>query len=223
MAEVIPRNQASNAYQRLEFDQFDAPPVKAKPAPPSEPTPPVADGPLEIAPGVSLPTLEDIERIQQEAAREGYASGYEEGVARGRMEAAEMHQMVQALDEALNNLDQQVADEIQALAIEIARQVVRETISVKPETILAVAREALLSLPQQTAVIRAHPDDVQLLRRYMEDHYEGVGHRIAEDDSITRGGCIIESAGGQIDAQLETRWRRIVENLTRSAAEFLDE
>jgi len=129
MADVIPRNQASNAYQRLAFDQFDAPPAKAAPAPvakPAETPNPVSNAPLEIAPGISLPTLEDLDRIHQEAHREGYAAGYEEGSARGRMEAAELHQMIQALDVAMSELDQQVADEIQALAIEIARQVVRE-------------------------------------------------------------------------------------------------
>ncbi|MDP5240785.1 flagellar assembly protein FliH [Uliginosibacterium sp. 31-16] len=223
MAEVIPRNQASNAYQRLAFEQFDAPPVQERPASPPEPVTPAVDAPLEIAPGVSLPTLEDIERIQQEAQRDGYAAGYEEGIARGRMEAAELHQMVQALDEAMSTLDQQVADEIQALAIEIARQVVRETLSVRPEIILAVCREALQSLPQQGAIIHANPTDVQLLRRYMEEHYEGIGHRVVEDDSILPGGCSIESAGGQIDAQVQTRWRRVVENLTLTASEFLDE
>lgn len=226
MADVIPRNQASNAYQRLAFDQFDAPPLKATPAPtpaPVETSSPASNAPLEIAPGVSLPTLEDIERIHQEAHREGYAAGYEEGSARGRMEAAELHQMIQALDVAMSELDQQVADEIQALAIEIARQVVRDTLAANPESILVVVREALQNLPQQGAVIHAHPADVQLLRRYTEEHYEGVGHRVTEDDNILQGGCSIESAGGQIDAQVQTRWRRVVENLSREATEFDEE
>jgi len=180
-------------------------------------------GPLEIAPGVPLPTLEDVERIQQEAHREGYAAGYEEGSARGRMEAAELHQMVLAMDEALGQFDQEVAEELQALAIEIARQVVRDTIQAKPEVILAVVREAMQTLPQQTATLRVNPEDVQLVRRYVGEHYEDLAHRVAEDDSVQRGGCIIESAGGQIDAQVRTRWRRVVESLSLSAAEALDE
>lgn len=228
MADVIPCNQASNAFQRLRFDQFDAPsPVEPEAAREPAQAPlesePAGNLPLEIAPGVSLPTLEDIERIQQDAQHEGYAAGYDEGVARARMEAAELHQLVQSLDTALSQLDQEVANEMQALAIEIARQVVRETLSVKPEIILGVVREALQSLPQQAATIHAHPDDVQLLRRYMEEHFDAIGHRVVEDDKVLRGGCLIESAGGQIDAQIQTRWRRVVENLTRTAAEYLDE
>lgn len=224
MAEVIPHNQASSAYQRLAFEQFDAPPPEA-PAAEALPAEAEAADPdtLEIAPGVALPTLEDLERIHEEARREGYAAGYEEGSARGRMEAAELHQLVQAMDEAMSRLDQEVAEEIQALAIEIARQVVRDTITSKPEIVLSVVREAMQNLPQQSATIRVNPEDVQILRRYLAEHYEDLAHRVAEDDAIARGGCVIESAGGQIDAQIQTRWRRVVESLSRNAAEYLDE
>ena len=229
MDNVISRNQATNAYPRLAFEQFDAPPEPPVPEPmPVEATPepernPDDDRPLEIAPGVQLPTLEELERIQSDAHREGYALGYEEGSARGRIEAAELHQLVQALDDAMAQLDQEVAEEIQALAIEIARQVVRDTLSVRPEVVLAVAREAITQLPQQTAVVHVHPEDGELMRRFIAEHYDAVGHRVVEDPAVARGGCLIESAGGQIDAQIQTRWRRVVEGLSRDAAGFLDE
>lgn len=220
MSDVIRSNQASGAFQPWQMRAFDAPPVVETPKD-IEPLP--SNTPLEIAPGVSLPTAEDIERIHQDAWKEGYSAGYEEGSARGRLEAAELHQMVQSLDEALGKIDQEVAEEIRALAIEIARQVVRETLSVKDDVILAVAREGLLALPQGAAVLRVNPADAELLRRYLADQYASVGHRVNEDARVSRGGCFIESPGGQIDGEVQTRWRRVVENLTRSAAEFLDE
>lgn len=229
MNQIISGHQASNAYRRLQFDQFDAPqqlaeqiPAEAEVAVVVEAAP-EADVPFEIAPGVPLPTLEEVERITTEAHREGYAAGYDEGSARGRLEAAELHQLVQGVDEALGALDQTVAEELRALAIEVARQVVRETLSTRPEVILAVIREALQSLPQQSASLRVNPEDALLARRYLADHYEGLSHRIVEDAAVLRGGCMIESAGGQIDAQVETRWRRVVENLSKTASEFLDE
>lgn len=222
MNSVIRNNQASNAYQKLAFDQFDAPPAPPEPEEPEASAEPESTT-LEIAPGVSLPTLEEVERIHQEAHQEGYDAGYEEGTARGRMEAAELHQLVQSLDEAMSSLDQEIAEEIQALAIEIARQVVRDTLSTRPETILTVIREALQNLPQQSAVVRINPEDMQLVKRYMEEHFSSLDQRIVEDTNILRGGCVIESSGGQIDAQVQTRWRRVVENLTQSAKEFLDE
>ncbi len=229
MSPVISGNQASGAFRRLQFDQFDAPASPPEPAREAEtalaaePVPEAGDAPLEIAPGITLPTLEELERISNEAQREGYAAGYEEGAARGRMEAAELHQLIQGLDTALATFDEEVAEDIRNLAIEIARQVVRDTLATRPDTVLAVVREALRSLPQQGALLRVNPDDAQLMRRYLEEHFEGLSHRVVEDPEIARGGCLIESAGGQIDARVETRWRRVVESLSKSASEYLDE
>lgn len=227
MSGVISQNQATGAYPPLEFDVFDAP--RAQPAAPASPATPApggeapveaTDGALEIAPGVSLPTLEDIERITSEAHREGYSAGYDEGAARGRAESGEIQLLLQGMDAALGSLDEQVSAQIQGLAIEIARQIVRDTLAVKPEVIQLVVREALQALPQQAAVIQAHPADVQLLRRYLEQQFDGVAHRVVENDAMQRGGCLIESAGAQIDAQIGTRWRRVVEHLSRTASGY---
>lgn len=227
MSSIIRNNQASNAYQKVAFDQFDAPPEPAEPAelpePEVVPAAEQASQEVEIAPGIKLPTLEEVEQIHHEAHQEGYAAGYEEGVARGRMEAAELHQLVESLDQAMSSLDQEVAEEIQALAIAIARQVIRDTLTTNPETILTVVREALQNLPQQSAVIHLNPEDLQLVLRYMEEHAGSIEQRLQEDPAVMKGGCLIESSGGQIDAQIETRWRRVVENLTQTAKEFLDE
>lgn len=224
MSQIISRNQASNAYPRLEFSQFDAPPKAPEPETIVEEMPSVAEEEtLEIAPGIQLPTLEDLERIQEDAHKEGYAAGYEEGSTKGHLEASELHKLIQSLDRALNSLDQEIAQEIQALAIELARQVVRNSLLTDPEVILAVVREALLQLPHASTVIKVHPEDAELLKRYLSEHYENIEHRVVEDPRIKRGGCLIESSeGATLDAQVQTRWRRVVEALSPSAAQ-LDE
>jgi flagellar assembly protein FliH len=227
-APLIHKNQASGAFRRWELGAFDAPapvPLAADPVP--EPIMPEAmpevPTAVEIAPGVSLPTLEDVERIEQEARKEGYAAGYEEGSARGRIEAAQLHQLVQSLDGALRDFDTEVANELQALAVEIARQVVRDTLAVRSEAVLGVVREALAQLPQQNATLRVHPNDAHLIAQYLAEQGTPETHRIVEDASVTQGGVLIESAGSQIDARLETRWRRIVEGIARQNTEWTDE
>ncbi|MFT3733851.1 MAG: flagellar assembly protein FliH [Rhodocyclaceae bacterium] len=219
---IIQSNQASGAYKRAEFVSFDSPSapqgghVEAVEPPPREQR-------VELAPGVALPTADEIDKLHQEAWKDGYAAGYEEGSARGRLEAAELHQLLQAFNDALGSFDQEVAEELQALAIEIARQVVRDTLQSQPEIVTAVIREALPQLPQQGATIHVHPDDAALIKQYLGDQLSANAHRLLEDENVTRGGCLIDSAGGQIDAQIATRWRRVVENISRSASQFNDE
>jgi len=228
------RHQAVGAYQRWAPPSFDAP--APPPAPPAEteqpceaelpaveeapapeaPTPP--DIAPDIAPDIHLPTADDIERIHDEARKEGYAAGYEEGTARGRMEAMQFHSLVEGLENSMTQLDGEVADEILALATELARQMVRQTLKGRPEAVVDLIREALLQLPQTHAQIHLNPEDVEMAREYLGEQFTHAGHRLVEDATITRGGVRIDASGSQIDATVQTRWRRIMDNLGRNIA-----
>jgi flagellar assembly protein FliH len=84
--------------------------------------------------------------------------------------------------------------------------------------VITVIREALTLVPQTGATVRVNPLDAALVRQYLGEQFGTTGHRLREDDAVERGGCLVESEGGQIDAQITTRWRRVVEHISRSAA-----
>lgn len=225
------RHQAVGAYQRWDLPSFDAPAPAATPpeiedealanplaeAPdivePEPPAPVIAPDP---EPEIHLPTAADIERIHEEARKDGYAAGYDEGTARGRIEAMQFHGLVESLETSLTQLDQEVADEILALTTELARQMVRHTLALRPEAVVDLIREALLQLPQAHALIHINPEDLSMAKDYLGEHLSHAGHRLVEDATITRGGVRIEAAGSQIDATVQTRWRRVMDNLSRS-------
>lgn len=203
MTELIAKDKLT-AYQRWELGSFDVNPG----------TKPKAEASAaEAPPPVKLPTADEVEGIYRDAHRQGYAAGYEEGTARARMEAMRLHSLVEALDSAVKEFDQKVGEELVALAVEIARQVVRQGIAVKPESILETVREALVQLPHQHAAVFLSPADAVLVRTHLGEQLSHAGHRIFEDMSMEQGGCRIEAAGSQVDASMETRWRRVVEKL----------
>jgi flagellar assembly protein FliH len=214
----ITRHQAVGAYRPWEPPAFDA---AAEPAPSSAdsssvtPEGPAAapPPPLEALPAVHLPTVAEVEQIHDQAHQEGYAAGYEEGTARGRLEALRLATLVENLEGALAQVDAEVAEELLALSIEIARLMVRRELAHKPEGIVDVVREALAQLPQSHALIHLHPEDTSLVREYLGEQLSHSGNRIVEDERVTPGGCRIEASGSQIDATLQTRWRRILQNL----------
>ncbi|MDD5296444.1 MAG: flagellar assembly protein FliH [Rhodocyclaceae bacterium] len=210
----IPKEKMT-AWQRWELADFSekpAPPVVAPPAPVAE-APPPAPEPEPPQPEYKLPTLEEIEQIHQQAHKDGYAAGYEEGTARVRMEAMRLSSLSENLDQAFANLDKDIAEELLALALEIARQVIRQDIAAKPEVLLTVIKEALLQLPHQHAAIYLHPEDANLVKNYIGEQLSHAGHRILEEPGLERGGCRVEAAGSQIDGTLETRWRRVLESI----------
>jgi flagellar assembly protein FliH len=171
---------------------------------------------VDPEPDIHLPTAEDIERIHEEARKDGYAAGYEEGTARGRIEAMQFHGLVESLENSMTSLDREVADEILALATELARQMVRQTLVVRPESVVDLIREALLQLPQAHALIHINPEDLAMAKDYLGEQLSHSSHRLIDDPTITRGGVRIEAAGSQIDATVQTRWRRVMDNLSRN-------
>jgi flagellar assembly protein FliH len=153
---------------------------------------------------------------------EGFATGEVAGFAEGQQAANQLLSLASSLNQTLADFDQQIAEELLALALEIARQMLRQVVSVKPETILAVVQEALTQLPHHHAAIYLHPEDANLVRRYSGDQLSHAGHRINEDTQLYRGDVVIEANGAQVDATLATRWRRIVETLG-SKTPWIDE
>ena len=107
-------------------------------------------------------------------------------------------------------------DEILALATELARQMVRQTLNGRPEAVVDLIREALLQLPQNHALIHLNPEDAEMVKEYLGEQLSHAGHRLVEDVTITRGGVRIDASGSQIDATVQTRWRRIMDNLGRN-------
>jgi flagellar assembly protein FliH len=194
------------AWERWEMASFDAAP-KPSPAQPHVSTPTAAEPP------VVLPTASDIERIHQQAHEQGYQAGYAEGLATSRSEAAILAGLVRQLDTALTELDQQVAEQLLALSIELARKVVGQSLAVRPEAILDVVKGALAELPHQHAAIHLNAEDALLVRTQMGEQLAHVGHRILDDALVARGGCIIDAGGSHVDAALSTRWRRVLEGM----------
>lgn len=170
------------------------------------------------------PSQQEIDRVYAEARDNGYRAGYAAGQVAAHAEAVRLAHAADELGEAISAFDQQVADELVALAMEIARQIIRGEVAARPTIILDVVHEALAELPHQHATIYLHPDDASLVRSYAGDALTHAGHRILEDPRLAPGDCVLESGTSQLDASLATRWRRVVEGIgLRAAWESKDE
>jgi len=202
------------AYQRWEVAAFDEAEQAAKLAARQAGAQSKTDEPSEQMP-VVLPTAADIERMHVEAHQQGYAAGREEGIALGRASAARINAVMTTLEQALKTLDQDVADQLLATAVEIANQMLRQALRIKPELLLPVVREAVSTLHTLTGhpALFVHPDDAALIRTHLGDQLAHNNWRIIEDSSLTPGGCRVELATSEVDATLETRWRRVIESI----------
>lgn len=212
MSETPKRPEEMSAWERWEMASFDPPKPKPAAEPPPPPPPPAAAEPPP-EPAVKLPTAAEVEAIYSQAREEGYRVGFNEGQQAALAEAQKFSALVEKLDDAITGMEGEVAEELLALSLEIARQVVRETVRLQPQAILAVVKEALLQLPHQHAMVYLHPDDAALVRLHIGDQLAHAGHRIQDDPALTRGDCQIEAGNTRVDATLEHRWQRVVAGL----------
>jgi flagellar assembly protein FliH len=168
------------------------------------------------------PTAQELAARHQaelaEARQAGYKDGYRDGLVAldnfKQSYAAQVTAQVAAVAAAfraqLDAIEQQLARGLSRVAVEIARQTVRSELTTRPELIETVAQEALNTLVHSARHIRVHlhPDDYHLLATQGHLDLDARDARLVSDPGVTRGGCIVESDVGVIDASIEARWRR---------------
>jgi len=151
---------------------------------------------------------------------------YAEGLAAGRAEAAaQAAPAVQALGEAIVQVEEErarVASDMEeaavSLALQIADKALTAAITAHPERVVDVVRGALRCLTERDRVtILVHTDDMELVREATEGlvgRLGGIEHiDVQEERRMGRGGAIVRSAAGEIDARIETKLERAREIL----------
>jgi flagellar assembly protein FliH len=186
-----------SAYERWELNSFDAPGKR---------------GP------VSLTTVAQVEKIHQQARLDGYQAGLKEGRQRADAEAERLAAVVTAFSSETEELDQRLAQQVLDVALDVARQMLRGALEVRPELVLPVIQEAIRSLTVlgEEWRLHLHPQDAALARELAgESLTVASGWTLVEDAAVTRGGCVVSTSHGEVDATLDARWRRIVGSLGR--------
>jgi len=164
------------------------------------------------------PTAEEWRAKLAAARQAGYQDGYRDGLV--ALEAfkqtyasqvtAQLGALTGAYQRELDALQQQMALAVAAAAAQVARQVVRAELASRPELVATVAQEAIATLLMSARhiTLRVHPDDHSLVALGTGEALAARGARLVADATLARGGCLVESDIGAIDATLQTRWER---------------
>jgi len=140
-----------------------------------------------------------------EAAR---AQGYADGLAQAAAELAHARDALLAAVAAVSATSDALERRAVELALALAEKILHARIEVEPELICSVVTGALRRLASnEPVVVEVNPDDAELVRTTVDDSRIDV---VAER-RVARGGCVIRTAEGELDARLE-------EQLARAAA-----
>ncbi len=190
-----------------------------------EPVPePVAEIPVEV----DEAALQAQQELLQQASDDAYAEGFAQGQAQTALEwqrrmddyiaqqgqeaAQRLQGVLQTLDASLIDMQQQMAQQLLELACDIARQVVRQELSVNPNALQPVVREAvgMLLTEGRPATVRLNPLDMESVAQPLREELDGPGVQWIADGAVPAGGCLVESAGTVVDGSLDKRWQRAI-------------
>ncbi len=220
----IPREKLTS-YQRWKMDSLETSDLIQK----KHSTKGQSDA--QVNKQITLPTDAEIAAIFQNARKDGYAAGFQEGTEKGytegkkvaeaeiKNEATHLQTLLSHLNQDLQRLDQEVADELLSLAIALSKKMIGRALIIKPEFILPIVQDAIKNLPcvLQQPRLYLHPDDAKIIRSHMENQLAQDNWSIREDEQLLPGGCRIEVNGSEIDASLEVRWQKILSALGQNA------
>src|SRR5262245_12416577 len=176
--------------------------------------------------------------IRRLAHAEGVAAGQREGLAAARqlVDAHSAELGARQTQEQLRTVLPAFQAAVHALQIErdrwlaawetaavklsaaIAEKILHDELSRRPELAIPIIREALqLAAGQPHIELHLHPLDLDLLRdcgKEAAGRLAAVGEAtLVADENVARGGCLIETRHGVIDARLETQLERITSEL----------
>lgn len=165
---------------------------------------------------------------------DGYRKGVEEGRETGRAQAheqalLEFRERFEALDAnwtaAVDRWDEQrramlldAEADVLTFAFDLAKKITHRTVAGDASVAIDQVRATLALLSRPTAVtIRVHDDDFDAIDEVMpcvRDRLATCEHvELVRDASVGRGGCVVKTAGGEIDASIDGQLDRIAETL----------
>lgn len=178
--------------------------------------------------GGTLPTIEQITGIQEQARQEGYNSGHAEGLAQGlaegreaaAREAARLQSLADTFTTEVSKADETISQQVLDLSVDFARALLKSALTIQPELVIPIVKEAVRYLPalHQPAMLYLNPDDAVLVKARIGDELTKMGWQLIDDAQLEPGSCRVETASNQIDATLPTRWQRLTTALGKDSA-----
>jgi flagellar assembly protein FliH len=185
---------------------------------------------MGLADDVDAATPQDLEALQHAARQAGYHDGYRDGLAAldsfkrsfAQQMSAQLGQLMSAVDREFQSLESEMAQALVQAATGLARQIIRSELAIQPEFVTQVARQAIAALSQSVRRVemRLHPDDLALVQAGLGEEAISRGVTCIADPCVARGGCILQTELGSVDARIEHQWEQALRRLGQEVTQW---
>jgi len=162
--------------------------------------------------------LEEVNIIQDEAAKNGYNKGKSEGSQEGYNWAKESAKKLNIILSTIARERAKFIFEARMQIIEIVVVMARKIVNALIETQPRVVYDNIMSVLKQLKgraeiIIRVNGEDIAQVTKHKREFLqliEGIEKiKITEDNTVDKGGCIIDTEYGSIDSRITTQMTKI--------------
>ena len=167
-----------------------------------------------------------LENAEREAAKKGREEGREEGYREGKAEAERLIGRLHAILERAMIKRGEILEEAEAQVVELVLLVSKKVVKVISENQKSVVvqniAQALRKLKTKSdVIIRVNLADLELASEHIKDFVQLTENAkkitVVEDTTVDRGGCVIETDFGEIDARISSQLHELEEKILEVA------
>lgn len=174
----------------------------------------------------SREAAQEAERLKERAAEEGKQQGHAAGLRQGlddakRQMAEQVKQtadscnaIVAAAEQDARRILQEAEPKIIELVLTISRKIIKDEVEERPAVVLELVRGALERVRDQNQIIiHVSPDDYDFILQSRRQLQAVVGAEqtltLTADAVLAKGGCLIETSFGTVEAGIDTQLESI--------------
>ena len=124
---------------------------------------------------------------------------------------------IEKLASAKDDISAQIEKELVTLAIKIAQKIVGQEIGLDESIALEMTKRSLKQIDSRAlAEVHLNPEDLTFVQEKQGEIDFHGSLKLIEDQSVTKGGCLVHTETGDLDARIESQFEEIVEGLLES-------
>jgi flagellar assembly protein FliH len=167
-------------------------------------------------------TAERLKDVERDAYKQGFDKGREDGYSEGRGEIQRLtdrlHVVLEKAMEKRAEILQESENEVIELVLLISRKVIKTISEGQKNVVVSNIAQALRKLKSRgDVIIRVNLADLALATEHVKDFMAMAENAksisVMEDTTVDRGGCLIETDFGQIDARISSQLHEIEEKI----------
>jgi len=156
----------------------------------------------------------EAESLKAQACQQGLEEGRALAEQELQKKMTELERRGEELEAERRLFLDKVEPELARLAVGIAEKVIAKELETNPEIVIGLVRNAMKRMRErETLRVRLNPEDLPLVKAAREDlmsEVNGVNKLdLQEDRRVGRGGCMVESGSGVLDATIKTQLEKL--------------